>query len=130
MTPRPMKFLLPGLFLLVLGLGNILVGSFKEHQYLEVYQELSVLEPAPDTARNSALGRIHTAKQTNDRFYRRQAEASDRRTLYRLVHFGGRVFVTLSALLLFLAGVCRLLERSAERPASGDLKLQNSPLSK
>ena len=106
---RPIKFLLPALFLFVLGLGNILVGQYKEWQYTQVYEELSVQEPAPKLP--SVIGRIQAVPQAQDRHLRRQIEATERRNLYRLVAFGGKTFMSLSLVLLCLGLFFRYLNR-------------------
>ncbi len=106
---RPVKFILPAAFLFVLGLGNILVGQYKEWQYTQVYEELSVREPAPRLP--SVIGRIQAVPQAQDRHMRRQIEANERRNLYRLVAFGGKIFMSLSLLLLASGIFARLLNR-------------------
>ena len=104
--PRPMKFFLPALFLFVLGLGNILVGYYKELQYTQVYKELS--ESAPMPIIPSAISRIQAVPLAQDRHVRRQMEANERRNLYRLVGFGGKAFMCLSVVLFSLAALCRV----------------------
>lgn len=106
---RPMKFLLPALFLFVLGVGNVWVGQYKEWQYKQVYDELSELQPASNI--NSTLGRIQSVPQTKDRHRRRQMEANERRNLYRLVAFGGKAFISLSLMLFALSAAARYLHQ-------------------
>ena len=98
---KPMKFLLPALFLFVLGVGNIVVGYYKEWQYKQVYDELTELEPSP--VLSSTLSRLQTTKQTSDRHLQRQLEANERLNLYRLVSFGGKSFIAVSLVLFALA---------------------------
>ena len=105
--PRPMKFFLPALFLFVLGLGNILVGYYKELQYTQVYEELT--ETAPMPILPSAISRIQAVPIAQDRHVRRQMEANERRNLYRLVGFGGKAFLCMSVILFSLAAVCRVV---------------------
>lgn len=100
---RPRRFLLPALFLLVLGTGNIYVGMYKEMQYKQVYEELSVLGPSPDIDDSSALTRLESFRQTNQRYAERQLEAKDRLQHYRLVTFGGKAFIAMSIVLLSAA---------------------------
>ena len=103
-----MKFLLPAIFLLVLGAGNVIVGDYKEYQYQQVYQELKELQPTTNIG--STLGRIQSVPQTNDRHQRRQVEANERRNLYRLVAFGGKVFISLSILLFTMSLISRYVK--------------------
>ena len=98
---RPLKYFLPAIFLFVLGLGNILVGHYKELQYRQVYEELTESEPLPQLP--SAISRIQAVPQVQDRHLRRQMEARERRNLYRLVGFGGKTFMSLSVIFFFLA---------------------------
>jgi hypothetical protein len=102
---KPMKFFLPALFLFTLGVGNIIVGNYKEWQYKQVYDELTELQPSPPLS--STLSRLQTAKQTSDRHLQRQFEANERRNLYRLVSFGGKSFIALSLLFFSLALFCQ-----------------------
>jgi len=104
---RTLKFFLPAAFLFVLGLGNILVGHYKEWQYNQVYEELSVQTPTPKLP--SVVGRIQAVAQVQDRHVRRQIEANERRNLYRLVAFGGKAFMSFSLVLLLLAGFAQYL---------------------
>jgi hypothetical protein len=97
---KPMKFLLPGIFLLALGLGNLSVGAFKGRQYEEVLAELSVMEPTSELVNASPLSRVQLAKTTADRLSERQRKARARRDLYELVSFGGKVLVSISVVLL------------------------------
>ena len=100
MTPR--RLLLPALFLFVLGAGNIIVGSYKEWQYRQVYEELAVLEASPD-ASASGLDRLQNFKQLSDRYLQGQIEARERLQFYRLVAFGGKTFIGVSIGLLAMA---------------------------
>ncbi len=114
---RPMKFFLPALFLFVLGLGNILVGYYKELQYSQVYEELAQTAPMPILP--SAISRIEAVPLAQDRHLRRQIEANERRNLYRLVGFGGKAFMCLSVVLFTVSGVCRLVyDPCSERSSS------------
>ena len=99
MSPR--KLLLPALFLFVLGLGNISVGTYKEWQYRQVYEELTVLEASPEFGAALGLNRLQNFQENNDRYLQGQVEARDRRQFYRLVAFGGKVLIGVS--IIFLA---------------------------
>lgn len=126
---RCSRLLVPALFLLVLGAGNILVGTFKVRQYDEVYSELATLEPAAEPLPGSALMRIHTMRRVTDRLERRRYEVEDRRNLYLLVVFGGKIFIALSTVLLLVAAIGQVLlsggsrlaaQKTAPRPAPQD----------
>lgn len=100
---KPQRLVLPAVFLFILGTGNIYVGVYKEMQYRQVYEELSVLGPAPAFDDKSPLGRLESFKVTNDRYLQRQLEAKDRLQHYRLVAFGGKTFIGLGIGLLATA---------------------------
>ena len=96
-------FLVPGVFLLILGMGNLGVGHFKRMQYDEVLKELSQLESSrPELS--SPLARIEEANRDGLRLYHRQKRAQNRRDFYDLVEYGGKVFTAVS-ILFFVPGV-------------------------
>lgn len=102
---KPIKFLLPILFLLILGLGNILVGTYKELQYKQVYSELEETTELQYTpTEQKALGGLRATqlaaeKLAVDRYSKRKMEASERRNLYLMVIFGGKLFLATALLL-------------------------------
>lgn len=101
MSPR--KLLLPALFLFVLGVGNISVGLYKEWQYRQVYEELTILESSPEFGSASGLNRLQNYQETRDRYQQGQIEARDRLQFYRLVAFGGKALIGISIILLAAA---------------------------
>lgn len=120
---KPAKFLLPGLFLFALGLGNITVGHFKSAQYEDVVSVLESTEPTPMLANVSALRRIQLAKVNADRLYVRRSTALARQDFYTLVVFGGKAFLALSFPFL-LAGL--LVARSHRGFTGSDRNTSNS----
>lgn len=107
MTKRlPYRFLVPGLFLFVLGVGNIVVGVMKTSQYEEVLQELAVLEPSSVVTDDSPLARIHSADHA--RFSGRRQQAKISLDFYRFVVTGGKFFLLLSTLLIAVAALLKL----------------------
>ncbi len=106
---RIMRFVVPGIFLFVLGVGNILVGTFKGNQYEQVLAELASAGELPALADASPLRRIQLATQTVSRLYQRQDKARAKLDFYRLVASGGRVFVALSFIFL-LIGLVRYIK--------------------
>ena len=119
---KSMRFILPGIFLLVLGAGNIGVGVFKGKQYEEVLQELSVLRPSPALVTSSPLKRIQVAKQTATRLHQRESKARARIDFYHLVEYGGKVFITLSMFLLFFGSMLHGLEFRKHRRDKRELR--------
>jgi hypothetical protein len=104
-----MKFVVPGIFLLILGIGNISVGTFKGDQYEQVLADLSAQEPTIGAADASPLRRIQLATQAASRLYQRQEKAQAKLDFYNLVATGGQVFVALS-LIFFAAGLVRYIQ--------------------
>lgn len=111
---RAVSALIPGVFLLLLGLGNIVVGTYKGNEYEEVLLELdraSGTESTDVLINASPLRRVQLSRQARERIYQRQRHAQARRDFYRLVVAGGNVFVLLSTLCLFTAAILRILEQ-------------------
>jgi len=109
------KLWVPAIFLLVLGFGNISVGSFKVEQYQQVLAELSSLPSAPKLSNASPLSRIQVADKVADRRYQRQKKAKARLEYYNLVIFGGQIFVGAGVLLFVFAAMSGLLRSSQSR---------------
>jgi hypothetical protein len=96
--------LLPGIFLLSLGIGNIAVGWYKAEQYEQVLIELSDTR-SPPLINASPLRRIQLANKTLQRSYQRQVKSQARLDFYRLVTYGGEIFVCISLLVIVYAFV-------------------------
>ena len=109
---RPTKFLIPGVFLIILGLGNIAAGISKVHQHELVLKELEIQQPLASNIENSSpLRRLQLAEQTAQRIIQRQTEAEDRKAFYNLVAFGGKVFTAIGTILILLSGVICLYKK-------------------
>lgn len=100
---KPIKFLIPAIFLFVLGIGNIAVGSLKQAQFIQAYNELAELAPIEKDMEASALNRIQNIKQTKERHIERKLQAKERKHFYGLVAYGGKVFVGLSLVFFYLS---------------------------
>ncbi len=104
--------ILPGLFLLVLGVGNLAVGMLKEEQYQEVIDELSVEEAV--RAENGPTIRPELVTEENSkRSQQRRMKAVARLDFYRLVGFGGKVFIALSFPFFLIAVLLSLVRTRA-----------------
>jgi len=114
------KITVPGLFLLVLGLGNILVGSYKANQYQLVVSELSQMEEPSKLVNASLLKRIELDQAKSARIEDRREKATGRLDFYNLVSFGGKVMLSISGLLLSLGLLLRLV---------GNKEIPNTPAS-
>ena len=112
-----MTFLLPGLFLLLLGAGNIVVGNYKAEQYKQVVANLGSPELPPVLQKASPLRRIRIAKLTESRTYQRRKTAVARLDFYLLVTFGGQVFASLSLPFLLVGLAIRILGDREPLPA-------------
>ncbi len=100
---KPARFVVPSIFLLLIGIGNLWVGIEKKDQYDQVLRELASLRPVAEIINTSPISRIQLSEYTEERLYQRQEKARARIDLYRLVIFNGKVFLALS-LLSFLIG--------------------------
>ncbi len=109
-----MKLLLPGVFLLVLGIGNVSVGAMKQNQYQGVLKELAVRAPETQLINASPLRRIQLAKLTATRNYERIKHARSREDFYAIVVLGGKAFISISLLLFFSAAVIRLKRQDTQ----------------
>ena len=113
---RPMTFLLPGLFLFVLGIGNIWVGSYKGAEYDQVVQELSERStPQNFGSKISPIERIRLSKQSSDRLADRRKKALGRKHFYTLVSIGGKIFIAGSLFLLGSSAFLYSLKRKLDR---------------
>ena len=104
---KPTKFLLPGLFLLLLGFGNLVIGTQKQAEYEVVLTEIALEDPASDSA-FTPLKRIQGVEQLTEKNYQRRKTAASRRDYYRFVAYGGKVMLGISLLLLFTAVVLKI----------------------
>lgn len=105
----PIKLFLPGVFLLILGIGNILTGAGKVEQFDLVVAELSALETTDPVLEPSVLRRIESVNRTLDRRGQLLQQARAKRNLYQLPILGGKIFVGLGLLLLVLSGLLRTI---------------------
>lgn len=104
------RFIIPGLFLLALGIGNMIVGQFKYEQYDEILKELEAQDQfTNDEDRPSPLQRLKSTIDTNPHSLALIQKAQARRDFYQLVRFGGRVFLSLSILYFFAYALTRYL---------------------
>lgn len=110
------RLVMPSLFLLVLGAGNIGVGTYKSYQYQDVLDALSLQEPQASLITTSPLRRLQLERLAADRSYHRQEQATAKRDFYRLVSFGGEVFVALSILLLLIEAILRFTPKKKTKP--------------
>ena len=108
---KPIKFFIPGIFLFVLGLGNIIVGEFKASQYQEVRAELlnTIEHKSPQILENvSPLRRIQLANQAQEKGTQKLKSAEQRVAFYSLVSTGGAIFVMASLILLIIGFILKL----------------------
>ncbi len=100
----------------VLGIGNILLGSFKYEQYEEVLllnrEELvnSNLKQTNNFSKLSPLQRLKNTENSSSRLLALVRKAEARRDLYSLVIYGGKVFLIFSILLIVGAIIKKFIE--------------------
>ena len=116
---HPARFLVPTIFLVVLGVGNIFVGTFKFEQYQQVVHELEEIRPALDLLETSPMKRIHLAEQAETNLFKQRERAKARLDLYGMVIFTGQLFLGLSGIVLIVGGLFSMLKArsvSAQQP--------------
>jgi hypothetical protein len=98
-TVSSARFLVPCFFLIALGIGNITVGSFKYEQYDEIIKDLeSKPENVAFIETVSPLQRLKSTIDTPPRSLAHEKKAQARKDFYKLVLFGGRVFLTMGGI--------------------------------
>jgi len=117
-SKKPYILILPGLFLFILGLGNIGVGEYKAKQYYQVLAELELTAPLSNSLVNSSpMRRIKLAEQSAIRLYQRQKEAKNKIAFYSLVSFGGKSFMLIGMILLLIGIPMRIFNKKELRQA-------------
>lgn len=105
----PQKLWVPGVFLLLLGIGNICVGHMRGQQYERVLEQLT--DPSTAEAGSSPLVRIQRSHLPNEKQYQRLSRARAKRDFYMLVASGGKAFLAMSAVLLLGAAGLAVMRR-------------------
>lgn len=106
----------------VLGIGNILLGSFKYEQYQNTLEEnTQIIDDASlyadskaDQKDLSPLQRLKSTDHQSSRILALIRKAEARRDLYSLVIYGGKVFLLISSFLLTGAVIKRYFEDSTQ----------------
>lgn len=102
---KPMKLLLPGVFLFVLGFGNIFVGSFKGRQYEQILEQLKVIEPSSSFVDSSPLKRMQESQRALSRLSNQIDKAKARIEFYQFINLGGTIMTLLSFVLIGASAV-------------------------
>ena len=109
-TNKAMRFFIPALFLIALGVGNIIVGHFKYEQYTEVLISLEKQNIKEEPKNLSPLQKLKYASDSTPKLIALKNKAEARRDLYQLVSFSGKIFLALS--ILFLIAMLSFRSRS------------------
>lgn len=91
-------FLVPALFLLALGMGNMIVGHYKYQQYTEIMIDLDKKEIKEEPKNLSPLQKLRFASDSSPKLLALKQKAEARRDFYQLVSFSGKIFLAISAL--------------------------------
>jgi hypothetical protein len=110
------KLLLPGIFLFILGIGNVIVGHYKSQEYERVLSELAPSVPPRAILNVPPMQRMQMERERATRLDERRSKAQARRDFYQLVSFGGKGFMGLSALLIG-CGICMHQFQRRQKPA-------------
>ena len=114
---KPVTFWLPGVFLLILGLGNTVVGVMKAEQFDQVLRELVSAKQYKEEVSSSPLMRMQLARKLSDKLFDEYSTYQERKRFYQTVAFGGKVAMSLSLVLFIGACLC-----AGSLPTSGELK--------
>lgn len=123
-SPSYFTLLIPGIFMAILGIGNIVLGTFKYEQYEEVVVDnkltLSKSRSQVNTHINnlSPLQRLKNTENTSSRMLHLLRKAETRRDLYSLVIYGGKILLILSSLLL-IGAIFKKIINDARSPSQG-----------
>ena len=118
---RPVTFWLPGVFLFVLGLGNVVVGVMKAEQFDQVLRELVSAKQYKEEVSSSPLMRMQLARKLSDKLFDEYSTYQERKRFYQTVAFGGKVVMSLS--LIMFIGACLCADSlNSETLKSGELK--------
>lgn len=102
------RCILPAIFLITLGAGNLGVGLYKEDQYQQVVDDLSKETVIQHLDNASPLTRIRLGEEKARRLDQRRKQALARVDFYRMVVFGGKIFIALSLPFFVYAALERL----------------------
>jgi len=115
---RPVTFWLPGVFLLLLGLGNTVVGVMKAEQFDQVLKELVSAQQYKEDVSSSPLMRMQLARKLSDKLFDEYSGYQERKRFYQTVAFGGKIAMSLS-LVLFI-GACLCLDGISSNRVKGE----------
>jgi len=96
------KFLLPAIFLTLLGIGNITVGFLRAQDHEEILTELQEINPLPAAAAGSAMLRLQLTQLSEEGLRIRKGTVQQRIGYYQLVQSGGYILIGLGLVLFFL----------------------------
>lgn len=101
-SPAYYTLLIPGIFMAVLGSGNIILGTLKHEQYKATFLENNKELNNTNTSEISfsPLQRLKNTHHSSDRIHTLVRKAQARMNLYSLVIYGGKVFFLISLFLL------------------------------
>lgn len=111
------RIILIGLFLIVLGIGNIIVGELKGAQYEAVVEELAQIGRSADRnplipyKQDHPLVNIERYRHLSQNVFQRQQKAVMRRDLYRVVSFGGKAVLAFGVIIVILGFFAGLVYR-------------------
>ncbi len=99
---------------MTLGMGNFIVGTLKLTQYQEVTQELKAIRPSEGMFHLSPLRRLQLVNDSEYRLFQRKQFADTRKDFYRLIKFGGKIFMAVAIPFLLLGGLRLMLWREGQ----------------
>ncbi len=108
---RPMTFLLPGIFLLILGLGNVSIGIYKSNQYKKVIKDLTKFsdqETASMLINATPTTKIQITQKKQERFLDLIKKALVKKDFYEFFIKGGTMFIILSGICFLISIIIKI----------------------
>jgi len=101
---RPVKLLLPGFFLFILGIGNIGVGVVRGEQYSNGVQEATSVPSISKEEAFSNMANVQLEKFSSQMLSQREQKFENRKNFYASVEISGKIMLVISVFLIICGG--------------------------
>jgi hypothetical protein len=92
---RPQRFFVPAIFLLLLGIGDVIVGDLKADEYRGILDEIQNQLPPLDSIEDSSLVRVQLAQFTTEKLLQRKEQVETKIAFYGLIKVGGQLLIAI-----------------------------------
>ena len=112
-----LKLLIPAVLLLLLGIGNLAVGSTKADEYRKIIHQIEIeTKPSELRKERSALERVAISSPKFKDAFQQQKRAKNKLNFYNFVILGAKLFLSAGALLFFISGLLIFLKPDKSSP--------------